>query len=318
MRNRKNLFPISSDINHCKLYHANDTNRNYKSNPLSALTPATSKGCNIYSNFQIHNTIILSLLCFITFIFSIVLSPTCILATEMQKDLPVYTNPETAYAIYIDDMADLLTSSEEQALLTNMEAITVSGNVAFVSILENPYHDTKDYAKNYATKYFGSESGTVFLIDMQERYIWIYSTGKIYDVVTTAYANTITDNAYRYASDGDYFQCADTAFSQIRSLLEGYRIAQPMKYISNLLLSLILAMLVNYLLVMTLSKAKKAKNDQILDSIYTNVEVRNPSVKFSHQTRQYNPPPPPPSSKPSSGGGSSGGSSHGGGGGHKF
>lgn len=252
--------------------------------------------------------------------FFIVLSPTCVSASESHPVTPIYTNSETGYDIYVDDKADLLTDAQEEALLTNMEAITVYGNAAFVSISENPYHDTNRYAKDYATTYFGSENGTVFLIDMDERYIWIYSSGEIYDIVTTAYANTITDNSYRYASDGDYFSCADTAFSQIHSLLEGYRIAQPMKYISNLLLAIILAMLFNYFLVMNLSKAKKARNNQILDNIYTNVAVKNPSVKFLHQTRQYSPPPPPPSSGGGSrsSGGSHGGGSHGGGGGHRF
>ena len=240
------------------------------------------------------------------------------IATETPSEIPIYTNSDTGYDIYVEDNADLLTDTQENALLENMKAITVYGNVAFLSISENPYHDTNDYAKNYAIQRFSSESGTVFLIDMDERYIWIYSSGEIYDIVTTAYANTITDNSYRYASDGDYFSCADTAFSQIRSLLEGYRIAQPMKYISNLLLALILAMLFNYLLVMSLSKAKKARNTQILDNIYTNIAVKNPSVKFLHQTRQYNPPPPPPSGRGGSRSGGGGGGSRGGGGGHRF
>lgn len=307
-----------------KTYNLYNTHNIYPTYGLYSIH-TTHKLCSI-------NTIALPSLYFIIFIFfmfCITLSPTHIFAMETQNELPLYTNPDTGYAIYIEDKADLLTNAQEEALLTNMEAITVSGNVAFVSISENPYHDTNQYAKNYATTYFDSESGTVFLIDMDERYIWIYSTGKIYDVVTTAYANTITDNSYRYASDGDYFSCADTAFSQIRSLLEGYRIAQPMKYISNLLLALILSMLFNYFLVMTLSKAKKARNNQILDNIYTNVAVKNPSIKFLHQTRQYNPPPPPPSSGggPRSRGGSrgggggsrgGGGGSRGGGGGHRF
>uniref|UniRef100_UPI0040576B12 TPM domain-containing protein n=1 Tax=Agathobacter sp. TaxID=2021311 RepID=UPI0040576B12 len=251
------------------------------------------------------------------FLFSIILlafSPICASASEAHTLTPVYTNPDNGYGAYIDDRADLLTSSEEKALLANMEAIAKYGNVAFVSISKNPAYDTNAYAKDYSSTHFGQESSTLFLIDMQERYIWIYSNGAIYDVVTTAYANTITDNSYTYASDGDYFSCADTAFSQIRSLLEGQKIAQPMKYISNLLLAVILAMLLNYFFVMSASKAKKARNSQLLDNIHTNVAVKNPSVKFMHQTRHYS----PRSSSSGGGGGSRGGGSRGGGGGHRF
>ena len=252
------------------------------------------------------------------FMGSIILLPTRIFATEADNQISSFTNKDTGYHIYIDDKADLLTDDEEDALLENMEAITTYGNVAFVSILQNPYYDTDDYAENYYKTYFGTESGTLLLIDMQERYIWIYSDGTIYDVVTTNYANTITDNVYRYASNGDYFSCANTAFSQIHSLLKGHRIAQPMKYISNALFALLLAMLFNYCFVMFSSKARKVGNRQLLENIDTKVEIKNPSVRFMHQTKKYS----PRDSESSHNGGSnrSGSSSRssGGGGGHRF
>lgn len=45
--------------------------------------------------------------------------------------------------------------------------------------------------------------GTVFAIDMDNRNIWIHSDGAVYQVVTKGYADTVTDNVYRYASRGD-------------------------------------------------------------------------------------------------------------------
>ena len=247
------------------------------------------------------------------FIGSIILLPTRIFATEANNQISSFTNKDTGYHIYIDDRADLLTTDEEDALLENMEAIMTYGNVAFVSILQNSYYDTKDYAQNYYKTYFETESGTLLLIDMQERYLWIYSDGSIYDVITTNYANTITDNVYRYASNGDYFSCANIAFSQMHSLLEGHRIAQPMKYISNALFALLLAMLFNYCFVMFFSKARKVGNRQLLENIDTKVEIKNPSIRFLQQTRKYS----PRDSESSHKSGSSSRSS-GGGGGHRF
>ena len=45
----------------------------------------------------------------------------------------VYTNPQTGYSIYIEDGEDLLTDSEETALIEDMKPITEFGNAGFVS-----------------------------------------------------------------------------------------------------------------------------------------------------------------------------------------
>lgn len=236
---------------------------------------------------------------------------------EITCEPSVSYNEETGYYIRVDDRAELLTASEEAELKEAMEPISAYGNVAFVSISTNPEYSTKRYAEKYYEENFGYSSGVIFLIDMDDRYIWIYSNGEIYKTITTSYANTITDNVYSYASDGDYLRCASTAFSQINTLLEGRHIAQPMKYISNALLAIVLALLINYFLVMTLSRSRKASTSQLLNGIFSKAEVTNPQTTFVNQTKRYS-----PQSSSSSGGGSSrsggGGGSRGGGGGHRF
>lgn len=227
-------------------------------------------------------------------------------------------NEETNYEIYIDDWANLLTPKEEDDLRKLMEPITEHGHVAFVSISENPTYSTEYYVDDYYYDHFGYESGTVFIIDMEERYIWIHSNGEIYKTVTDDYAQTITDNGYRYASDEAYYVCAAEAFEQIQSLLEGRAIAQPMKYISNALLAIILALLINYIFVMFVSRGRKPSTSQLLNGIFSKVQVNNPRTEFINQTRRYSPQSSGSSGGGSSGGGGGGGGSRGGGGGHRF
>ena len=138
----------------------------------------------------------------------------------------------SGYGVIIEDDADLLTEEEEDELRELMEKIAVYGNVAFKSIDYNSV-STASYIDDYYDDLFGYESGTVFLIDMDNRNIQICSAGAVYKTITNSYADTITDNVYRYASDADYFTCAYKAFEQILALLQGSKIAQPMKYISN-------------------------------------------------------------------------------------
>lgn len=227
--------------------------------------------------------------------------------SSQEQDSSTYTNPDTGYIAYILDTQDLLTDSEEASLLEDMEPITAYGNVAFESVYVTS-GTTESYAASNYRSLFGSDSGTILYIDMGNRNLWIQSNGNIYQTITKSYANTITDNIYSYASKEDYYQCASEAFQEINALLAGQKIAQPMKYISNGLLALIIAFLLNYLLVIAVSHAWKPSRSEMIGATNYKCNILDPEVHFSHQTRVYSPP-----SK--SGGGSHGGG-HGGGGGH--
>ena len=235
-----------------------------------------------------------------------------------KAETKTYTNKSTGYQVIVEDDANLLTDEEETTLGKEMAPITTYGSVAFKSIDYNPYYSTEDYIRSYYRDTFGSTSATVFLIDMDNRNIWIHSNGTIYETITKSYANTITDNVYKYASDGDYYTCAFTAFGQINTLLEGRKIAQPMKYISNAFLAVIIALLLNYFLVRSFSRAKRPSKTDLLGKVFTQCNIANPNVRFIRQSRVYSPPSSSGSGGSSGGGGghhvSSSGASHGGGG----
>ena len=247
-------------------------------------------------------------LCLSVIVLTLFLSPANVLANT-------YENDETGYEARIVDEAGLLSSSEESKLLEEMEGITEYTNIAFVSVDENNY-STERLAQKLNEQYFGGASGIVFIIDMDNRYIRIDSRGNARNTITTDYAQTITDNVYSYASDEDYYKCASKAIAQMHSLFEGRRIAQPMKYISNALLAVAIALLINYFVVRMLSRASKASNRQIMGGIFTKVDINNARANFTHQTKRYS-----PQSSGSSGGSSRSGGGGGGGhsgGGHRF
>lgn len=225
-----------------------------------------------------------------------------------------YTNPDTGYEVIIEDDAGLLTDSELASLEYIMKEITAFGNVGFKTISVN-YTSASSYIRSYYTEKFGTESGIVFLIDMDNRKIWIHSNGAIYRKVTKSYADTITDNVYTYASKGNYYTCAYEAYAQILARINGQRIAQPMKYISNAFLAVIFALLINYFFVKAFSRMKKPTNGQLLQGIQKQCNITDPSTSFTHQTSRYAP---ETSNDSSSSSGGSSSSSSGGGGGHSF
>lgn len=224
-------------------------------------------------------------------------------------------NEETGYQLVLEDDAGLLTNVECMALKWRMEPITQYGNVAFKTVQENS-SSAAAYAESYYRSKFGTASGTLFLIDMDNRKIWIWSDGAVYKVITQAYAETITDNVYQYAHQGDYYLCGCEVYDEIYALLKGDRIAQPMKYISNLLLALILALLVNFMLASYMSKLRAPYDNEILENASVKFSNTPPVPTYKYETRHYEPASSGGGGR--GGGGRSGGGHSGGGGGHSF
>ncbi len=225
-----------------------------------------------------------------------------------------YDNQETGYYATIRDDAGLLTDSEKTQLLSEMEGITKYANVGFFTTSTNSAQ-TKTYAKDCCYGLAGKEkASTVFVIDMYTREVYIYSTDPVYKTMSTAYANTITDNVYQYATDKKYYKCASEAFSQMYDVLRGFGIPMPMKHTGNALLALLLAAIISALIVLRVSIKKRASDTELLSGAIVNQKLYDANTIFLNQTRVYSP-------RQSSGGGggrSGGGGGGGGGGGHSF
>ena len=223
-----------------------------------------------------------------------------------------YVNPNTNYKALIDDKADLLTDEEENKLLDEMTSLTSFGNIIFVSTDSNSL-SARSYANNYYYNKFGNNNGSLFLIDMDNREIFITSGGANYRTITTAKANIITDNIYKLASNEKYYECAKRAYEQIKTLLNKGKIAEPMKYISNAVVAISLSSLLSFLIVYGNSKTRKAKYNEIIKGGKRELIVNSVTGFKSGTDRVYS-----PISDSSSGGGGGGGFSGGGGGGGGF
>ena len=97
----------------------------------------------------------------------------------------VYINNETGYRVVLEDDAQLLSDEEKAELITQMQEITAYGNAAFKTIDDND-RSAEYFARQYYQSQFGTDSGTLLLIDMDNRMIWIHSDGAVYQVITTA------------------------------------------------------------------------------------------------------------------------------------
>lgn len=226
------------------------------------------------------------------------------------------TNKNTGYKLVIEDDADFFTADEEADLTELMKKITEYGNVVVATTTSHSYYSSEDYAVGTYEDLFGNGAdGVVFVIDRDLNKIYLACEGHAKRVINNSRCTVICDNTYIYATSDhgyDYYTCAYETLDQVYTLLDGGKISQPMKYISNAVLAVVLAMLFNYIIVMAVSKQQKPSNSQLLNGTFTNAVVNNPSSRFINQTRTYS----PPASSGSSGGHSGGGGGHSEGGGH--
>ena len=170
-----------------------------------------------------------------------------------------YTDPNTGNRIIIDDGAGVLTDAEIRMLAEDMKPALEFGNIMFVTADEAHSSGINYYAGSIYHSYFGNGvSGTMVIIDFYDRDFYIFSDGKNYDVLTTAKANVITDNNYKSLSNAEYYEGARNTFAQIIAVLGGGRIAEPMKHISNAILSILLGMLICAIIIGATMGVKKA------------------------------------------------------------
>lgn len=225
-----------------------------------------------------------------------------------------YSVADSQYMIYFNDEEDLIDDSQESDLILTMAPITQYGNAAFMTTrIGSSYYE--EATKDIYHGLFGNESGTIFLIDMNNRQLIIFSDGTVYKTVTKSYASTITDNVYKMAKHGDYYGCAKEAFSEISTILSGSKIAQPMRHITNAMLAVFLSTLLLYFISRTISSQRAAGSSEILSAIGAEHRFSSGRALYSRRNRVYNP---HTDSSSSGGGGGGGGGSSGGGGSHGF
>ena len=161
------------------------------------------------------------------------------------------TNPETGYTLVIQDEGGLIDSAETESVREAMRPILQYANVGLLTYPNSGSSgNPATKAQKWGDSIFGSNARfTVFIIDMNARHLDIYASKPLSGTMTAAEENSIADNVYRYASRGDYAECARETFRQIEKVLKGEKIATPMKYVSNALLAVIMAVLGAFLLI---------------------------------------------------------------------
>ena len=225
-----------------------------------------------------------------------------------------YQNKATQKTLIVDDKADLFSEDEISAFTKSAGGVLEYANVCVATAAEEDY---EAYARMLLDSYFGNGSdSTVFLINMDPRRIYIFSEGQTKTVLDQGSALSITDNVYRQASLGAYYACAEKALRQEATLLGGGMIFEPMKYVGNIFLAFLIAILLTYWLTFSLRPKMRKEAIAGIDKAVLGAIAAGIMFSFASEDRIYDPPSSSDSS--SGGGGGGGGGDSGAGGGHSF
>ena len=226
--------------------------------------------------------------------------------------------PGAAGKLVVEDSADLLSDAEEEKLISEYSGITEYMDAAYVSTNYSP-GSTSAYAESYAIQHYGNDPAIIFLIDMGDREIYIYANGKAQKTISKADARAITDNIYKSATRGEYYECAAGAFSQIYAKCRGEKLSRPVKHVTNALIAVLAGILLNYFITVYSRRPKVERRTQgNVKASVTRQMADMPGISLAvpiilSSVKHYK------SSGSGGGGGGGGGGGHsGGGGGHSF
>ena len=190
-----------------------------------------------------------------------------------------YTNPYTNYKVLIDDKIGYFDENQKENLLEYMIPITDYGNVMLKITNGITLDDIETIS--YFTYYevFENSSGVLLLFNSQGQDFYIYSTGNVKNKgITTTKSTIIIDNIRRLVKSGEYYDFAKEAFIEINDVLTGKGIAEPMRYITSILLALSLGFITTFVFVFKYSNVETASREDILKNARIKFNIENVKV----------------------------------------
>ena len=180
----------------------------------------------------------------------------------------IYKNEKSGFTAVVVDDADLLTSEEERELVEQMYALTEYANIAVYTVDTASSKADYERAREKRVELFGQNAdAALFMIDMSSRRIVIQRRGNMERFFNNSRANNITNNVASYAKKGDYFQTCMVAMKQMLDVIEARSVPQPMKYLSNGVLALMLGCLTAFVVALKTSSSIKKTQKAVTTAV---------------------------------------------------
>lgn len=122
----------------------------------------------------------------------------------------------------VEDNAGLFTAEQQEQLNNKAAEIseTIKGQILIVTNDDNT-EDPRDFADNYLRDKVGNnQNGAVLLLDMNQRQIYLSTSGNMIDYLTDRRIDEILDDVETYMGSAAYFEAADAYLSKTAAFVE--------------------------------------------------------------------------------------------------
>ena len=111
----------------------------------------------------------------------------------------------------VDD-AELLSYDEEQEIQSMLDEFAEESGWTLFAVTTDDANGmtSEEYADDFVDQNAFEENGVCFLIDMDNREIYMSTTGSAIRILTDHRIDSIMDDSYEYAGDGEYAKCFET------------------------------------------------------------------------------------------------------------
>lgn len=147
----------------------------------------------------------------------------CLLTLALTISLPLTVNANTYNEETVFDHADLLTSSEEDDLrdyAAKFEKYDIS--VVFLTTNDAEGKSSMTYSDDFYDNNAFRPDGVLFMIDMDNREIYINTVGECIDLLDDTRLYNILDACYEHASNGEYALCLSRMSKSVCTELENH------------------------------------------------------------------------------------------------
>ncbi|MBR3210397.1 MAG: TPM domain-containing protein [Bacilli bacterium] len=221
----------------------------------------------------------------VSFVFALEDNPHNETPVNLEEEDMLYKNSNNSYEARIVDHANLLTQNEKEKLLKEMIPLTDYGNILFFS---TDATTEEYYAIHVYQSFYGTSTGSLFMIDAEHNKTSIFSEGKNKQIITNYKVYSIDKSLSSYMSQKNYYGCASHAFSKFNTLLSGGIVLEPLRYASSVFIALTLSFLLSFLFLLFKYKNKTNINqEELYDFHHTQGKVTVNKTGTRHDDGPY-------------------------------
>ena len=162
---------------------------------------------------------------------------------------------------YVNDLADILSDSQEQLLEAKLSEISesVGADITVLSCDSINGLDPEDYCLNYLANSEYSADAMIFLVSMEYRDWCITPTGYCFGAINDEGMDYIADGISDYLTDGNYLGGFEAFADRCNKVMQTVRSGKEFKVPYSFGLSLIISIIIGFVLAFIVTGVMKSR-----------------------------------------------------------